>query len=851
MNGRYSRATAYDIEQFAVSLAGAQQGVPFLASNGGPCFEGYNPSRRDPYNSTTTTTTTTSTAASLAAAPHLAAHHHHHHHALLQPASQSTTSPPPLPLIPADLEPIPLSKSTVHRHNQQMQVAMGGSGLSPLQMSCNDPLAGLEDKLLGLGESRYAALFSDPLEDLALSSGFGGAAADHAFSSRPTHATSSSSSSSVGLPTNSYFAQQDDWLNDVQLEISGLSLTPLSGAEIMRRLRDKTDHVVTRYLPCVDFLVACQQELRAGLAAATQKKYSRHVYRDSMTPRQFYNRYIGPLADRFFRKNVHIMESSLLASAVQEIQKLCQDALSVEHQGCEVMKNTFLGGMKDGESWGLRKWLSKNGCALHICNDLECIVNALQKLNRTEESTRKLAELVRPLAKQALDRLKADVPSSYQEVSSAHPYLPFFHRLESALKGMSGFDPDDDDVICIDDEDEIEEVKAKSGQSSKKRADSPILNDDEDVDEEENQKPAKRARIENDDSSSSFGSDDDDSVFEVLAITKAPPIALAQVTEKEEEDADQWRCPNCSEMNAASDPRCCDCGAEASAESAAASDDCDIFSALAFFPSFDDTGVTDADWAQLAGDTNNSKPAVAQVTVTTTTTTTTLTNALVSPRIRIPGPKRAAASALASNLERLASLFDVDQQAIVRPRGVDSGSFWEGERYAKALRLFGSILVAPESCRYLERVDDRTLIESGNPPYNQVIKHPLCFRDIAGALVDSDDAANVDTDDGLPQGNDGRLPTLSCLTNWNMWKGVDLLQAIDLVLLNSLAYSRATAEGKSTQRSQTNRIRKTLWAGIKDIIDNNAAMEGTKRKDYVPTRRGESSGFVVHAQPRG
>ncbi len=824
MNGRYSRATtAYDIEQFAVSLAGAQQGVPYLSSNG-PSFEGYNPTiRRDPYNSTTTTTTTTSTAASLAA-PHLAAHHHHHHHALLQP-SQST-SPTPLPLVPADLEPIPLSKSTVHRHHQQMQVAMGSSRLSPLLMSCTDPLSGFEDKLLGLGESRYAALFNDPLEDLALSTFVGSDSGRHAH-------------------TNSYFAQQDDWLNDIKVEVSGLSLTPLSGAEIMRRLRDKTDHVVTRYLPCVDFLVACQQELRAGLAAATQKKYSRHVYRDAMTPRQFYNRFIGPLADRFFRKNVHIMENSLLTSAVQEVQKLCQDALHVEHQGCEVMKNTFLGGMKDGESWGLRKWLSKNGSALHICNDLECIVHALQKLNRSADSTRKLAELVRPLAKQAWDRLKADVPSSYQEVSSAHPYLPFFHRLESALKGMAGFDPDDDDVICIDDEDEIEEVKAKSAPTGTKRPESTLNDDDDEEESEDCQKPSKRARVETDDSSSSFGSDDD-SVFEVLAITKAPP--LVQDSSKEDE-SDQWRCSNCSNSNSVSDPRCHDCGTEASADSATPSDDCDLFSALAFFPSFDDTGCNDSDWAQLAADTT-SKP-VAQVTVTTTTTTTTLTNSLVapSPRIRIPGPKRAAASALASTLERLASLFDLDKQEIIRPNGVASSSFWEGERYAKALRLFGAILRTPDSFRFLERVDDRTLIESGNPPYSQVIKHPLCFRDIAGALVESDDPNDDSVADALPQGNDGQLPSQSGLTGWNMWRGVDLLQAIDLVLLNSLAYSRATAEGRSSQRSQTNRIRKNLWAGIHEIIESYAAMEGVKRKEYVPTRRGESSGFVVHSQP--
>eukprot|EP00550_Attheya_septentrionalis_P011912 CAMPEP_0198302624 /NCGR_PEP_ID=MMETSP1449-20131203/55954_1 /TAXON_ID=420275 /ORGANISM="Attheya septentrionalis, Strain CCMP2084" /LENGTH=85 /DNA_ID=CAMNT_0044005041 /DNA_START=14 /DNA_END=268 /DNA_ORIENTATION=- len=58
------------------------------------------------------------------------------------------------------------------------------------------------------------------------------------------------------------------------------------------------------------------------------------------------------------------------------------------------------------------------------------------------------------MAKQASNRLKNDVPQAYQEVSSAHPYLPFFHRLESCLSRLSNFDPEDDDVICIDDEDD-------------------------------------------------------------------------------------------------------------------------------------------------------------------------------------------------------------------------------------------------------------------------------------------------------------------------------------------------------------------------------------------------------------
>jgi hypothetical protein len=146
------------------------------------------------------------------------------------------------------------------------------------------------------------------------------------------------------------------------------------------------------------------------------------------------------------------------------IKKLLGDVREAEQKGSfEGMKNSFLGGMRDGESWGLRKWLSKNGGALKICNDIELIWGALRDFPREDASIKELAKILRPKAKNALKRLQDGVPKAYQERSTAHPYLPFFHRLECALKGLSAFDPEDDDVICLidsDDDDEVEEVKA-------------------------------------------------------------------------------------------------------------------------------------------------------------------------------------------------------------------------------------------------------------------------------------------------------------------------------------------------------------------------------------------------------
>lgn len=521
MDGRY--AGFVDLDAFVAGAvaqnqqqAQQQQQQSGFGSQNGPTLENYDPTARtmmDPslalaaFNSSAQRGNTTT-------------HSHRHiqqqrHHQTLMPAGTSAargatsnrhgrtpgaTSPTrALGGVPApgaifgfpDFEPLPLSKQ-----NGQAAASSSASRRRHHASSNNSTLAMASPAAAGLLQANpndfggAAALFTDFLGN-GMSATTAAATASttttnrssrhHGRSSSSSRSRSNNSSRSASGSMTAMLAQhhqtvqqiahhnhkkppviREEWLEKMSITVSGLSLEPLSGTEIVDRLQEKTHDVLTRYLPCVDFLVQCQQDLRKGLAAAQQKRLVHHMLRDAMTPRQFYNTYISPLPERFYRKNLRLMDKKVLDAAVQEIQKLCKDARGVELQGCEVMKNTFLGGMKDGESWGLRKWLSKNGGALHICNDCECILNSCQKLDRDSSSTTKLAGLLRPLAKNALTRLKADVPSSYQEVSTAHPYLPFFHRLESTLKGMSNFDPEDDDVICIDDDDEIEEEKAKA-----------------------------------------------------------------------------------------------------------------------------------------------------------------------------------------------------------------------------------------------------------------------------------------------------------------------------------------------------------------------------------------------------
>ena len=650
------------------------------------------------------------------------------------------------------------------------------------------------------------------------------------------------------------------WLEELQIEVSGLSLKPMKGSDVMDRLRRKTHDVTSRFLPCVDFLVACQQDLRKGLMYATQKRLIRRAYRDTLSPRQFYQKYVAPLPQRFLMNNRHIMEANHLRDAFDEIQKLAAQARAVERQGCEVMKNTFLGGMKDGESWGLRKWLSKHGGALSICTEMEMILSACQKLNKEEESTKKLAGLMRPLAKKAMDRLKADVPQSYQEVSTAHPYLPFFHRLEAACRSMSNFDPEDDDVICLDDtddEDEVQEVvvkkpapaaRAKSKTKAKpkavpkaslKRAPSGCNSAERPVMKRSRVEPVARYAgdlVKDDDG-------DSDSDIEIVGIKTA-----AKTTGDDEDDNDsdgdakKWTCSGCSTENPIESAMCDGCKMSR-----------DFMNDLMKFPAFEDvmnvkTGLSDDEGDNsisafdFGGGVVDSKKSVEDFLAGQGN----LLDSPVPVRKATPPPLPSYSDAvkLATDLDSLADVFEIGQHASIRPRTapVQPGAFWDGARYGSALRVFSQILRMPESVHFLEPVDINDPIY--RPHYCSVIKNPICFTDITSALI-PETFSNLDFDSG----RDGVLGQ-DQLASWNMWCGQDFLQAIDLVLLNSLAYGKVCDTGRSPTRAETNRLRKALWNGLQDIIQEEVGDNKEAQKQHAPTKRGETSGFVIYKNNR-
>lgn len=550
--------------------------------------------------------------------------------------------------------------------------------------------------------------------------------ADAVLSSSTTTSTTAAhhNNSNNDTMSNDELAILHPWLNSIAMDVPDLSTKSLSGTHVIERVQAKMNDVITKYIPCVLFLVDCQQELRRGI------ERKRRI--NSTT---YYDMYVKNLPETFYNKNAMRFERSSLQVAYQELQTLRSDASKSIRLGHDAVKSTFLGGMKDGESWGLRKWLSKHGSALFVCTDLECILAACRKLDKEASTTVQLANLLRPMATQVLHQLRHDIPNSYQAHSSAHPYLPYFHRLEHALRAMSQFDPTSDGVICLDDSDDDDVVEVIEPAVAPR-----------------NQRPhgrqqQKRKPVSLEDDSSSGESDVEEDLGE-LATT-------------------DWICMRCQETNQRGGNDCAYCGHE--------------------------------------NNNNNAAPV------------------LLWP-VPLDQPQFVSQNCYnsADRLDELAELLESNQCYTIR---IPQRSCWDAHKYSLALKLFGNVLRQPESAYLFESVNDDVLIGNSHPPFSHIIKHTICWRDICEALE-----------------TDGKSPDRT-LRKWDLWDGKDLLQAIDLVVLNHLAYGKAVDEGRSDHRSALNGIRKTLWKGIGDIL---TGMDANERRMYMPTRRSETSGFVIY-----
>uniref|UniRef100_A0A7S2LRZ5 RanBP2-type domain-containing protein n=1 Tax=Leptocylindrus danicus TaxID=163516 RepID=A0A7S2LRZ5_9STRA len=498
---------------------------------------------------------------------------------------------------------------------------------------------------------------------------------------------------------------------------------------IMNTVKSGSEGVLTRYLPCVEFLVQCQQELRAGLEVALRK--SRYRGR-GMTPHQFYTTNVDHLPMRFREQSMNRMPEKFLNDAINDLMSLCRDARAAESGGCEAVKNAFLGGMKEGESWGLRKWLSRHGSALTVCSDLEDILQKVQKMDRDSKRTIEIGKQIRNISSYTLKRLRGDVPKAYQEVSTAHPYLPFFHRLESALQGLAWFDPEDDDVICLDD-DEVEQEKQKSQEKKSSCNNAVVIHSIEDT-----KKPAAASSSW----SETFGDVNGDSLLHQL-------------------NNSEWECQSCTFQNDCTAMNCLMCETARPLHSEGTDD--------------------------LPKATATTKPATA---------THDIPAVQQSPREPENGVE------LAIKVESLD--FGDRSHAVL---------FWD-RNWKFVLDLF---------CRLLRKSACKWVLDLESTD-TDVINHPVGFRDIVETL--------------LSQRGNGKLPRY-VKVKWSVYKMDELLQAIDLALLNTLAL---TGPSKSLLRTDVLALRRYFWSALERQVNLHSGS--------LPTKRTEKSGFVVNKKTK-
>lgn len=139
--------------------------------------------------------------------------------------------------------------------------------------------------------------------------------------------------------------------------------------------------------------------------------------------------------------------------------------------------------------------------------------------------------------------------------------------------------------------------------------------------------------------------------------------------------------------------------------------------------------------------------------------------------------------------------------------------FWD-RNWSFVLDLFCRLL-RKSACKWVLNLESTD---------TDIINHPVCFRDIVKTLAS--------------RGGDGRLPRYVKL-KWNVYKMDELLQAIDLALLNTLALN---GPSKSLLRTDILALRRYFWSALERQV---GLQNGT-----LPTKRTEKSGFVVNKKKK-
>ena len=390
---------------------------------------------------------------------------------------------------------------------------------------------------------------------------------------------------------------------------------------------------------------------------------------------------------------------------------------------------------------------------------------------RESPRTVRLGKIVRKITTHALTRLHEDIPKAYQEVSSAHPYLPFFHRLESVLQGLSWFDPEDDDVICLD-SDEVEKEKLKQVERKKSSAER-MLHNNSGQDVHHVYQPSAAEDIVNiDDEDDSSNTPISTSTYtnnktSKLTNTEGSTTASACTTEQNANVAHigQWSCSICTFVNEQETDRCVICDKE-----------------RPFSNGNDASSASKINGNTINGtlEAENSKYSDGN-------------NGLRLERAR------KTSEDFVSRIE----VLDFGDRS-------SSASYWD-QSWEVVMNLV---------CRTIRAQYSSWILEFDENQVN-VVRHPLCLRDIVDALT------NI-------RGH-GRL--VRTKLNWSVYNMEQLLEAVDLVMINALV---TNGPAKTNLYNDVRHIRQYFWQFLRDHAKKRDGVG-----DILPTKRSERSKFVL------
>ena len=106
-----------------------------------------------------------------------------------------------------------------------------------------------------------------------------------------------------------------------------------------------------------------------------------------------------------------------------------RSAMATEH--AKKVWKQFMGGMCEGQSYGLRRWYSSHCSGIEIAAALEDILADPTKVPDAEWPK------IRSIASRTQNIIAQQIPKWAQARVSAHPHLPFFGRISPALVNLS------------------------------------------------------------------------------------------------------------------------------------------------------------------------------------------------------------------------------------------------------------------------------------------------------------------------------------------------------------------------------------------------------------------------------